>query len=306
MFFKIYFWKWREKARFSRVIRLTRIDLKADCILCVLASGKEGKKKKSRHQLHPATSVSPSQDTEGSEINLAAAPKIEHQPPLEQDAGCVGTSRGHCGQQSYFCSATGPPGVDAHSFIQLPVSREGDTHRDAQKKINVYTPTSSANRQSVGVGCVPFGETYCDGVRVAKVFGHLGLCIWVYLYTWAACWCLSWRTMETHLAVLSDFMPQTHCFSVCVCFFNWQCSTSWLLDHICLFLLLLLCLFRWFTLTYRQGCTSNAITKTLMIQKRNAPKDQQNDFLSSPFPSFVFGDSRTLHLCLHTHTHTHQ
>lgn len=142
MFFKIYFWKWREKARFSRVIRLTRIDLKADCILCVLASGKEGKKKKgkkSRHQLHPATSVSPSQDTEGSEINLAAAPKIEHQPPLEQDAGCVGTSRGHCGQQSYFCSATGPPGVDAHSFIQLPVSREGDTHRDAQKKKCVHT-----------------------------------------------------------------------------------------------------------------------------------------------------------------------
>lgn len=64
-------------------------------------------------------------------------------------------------------------------------------------------------------------------------------------------------------------------------------------------------LYRWFTLTYRQGCTSNGITKTSTIQKRNAPKHQRNDFLSSPFPSFVFGDSRTLHLCLHTHKHTH-
>lgn len=75
--------------------------------------------------------MSLSQDTEGSEINLAAAPKIEHEPPLEQDAGFAGS--GHCGQQSYFCSATGPAGVDAHSFIQLPVNGEGDTHRDAQK-----------------------------------------------------------------------------------------------------------------------------------------------------------------------------
>lgn len=123
--------------RHSQVIWLTRVDLKTDCILCVLASGKQGKKK--GHQLHPATSLSLSQDIEGSEINLAAAPKIEHRPPLEQDAGCVGTSRGHCGQQSYFCSATGPPGVDAHSFIWLPASRVGDTHRDK----NVHTPTCS-------------------------------------------------------------------------------------------------------------------------------------------------------------------
>lgn len=97
-------------------------------ILCVLASGKQEKKEAAG--ISYTTSVSPSQDTEGSEINLAAAPKIEHGPPLEQDADCVGTGRGHCGQQSYFCCATGPLGVDAHSFIRLPASRLGDTRRD--------------------------------------------------------------------------------------------------------------------------------------------------------------------------------
>lgn len=123
-------------------MRRTGIDLETDCILCVLASGKQGenlkkkKKKTAGHQLHPGASVSLSQDMEGSEINLAAAPKIEHEPPLEQDAGFVGTSRGQCGQQSYFCSATGPAGVDAHSFIQLPVSREGDTHVHTQIEIH--------------------------------------------------------------------------------------------------------------------------------------------------------------------------
>lgn len=114
-------------AEYSQVITLTRTDLKTDCILCVFASGKQSKKKnrkKSRHQLHPPTSVTPSQDTAGSEINPATAPKIERGPPLEQDAACVGTSGGHCGQQSYSCSATGPPGGDAHSFIQLALSRE--------------------------------------------------------------------------------------------------------------------------------------------------------------------------------------
>lgn len=57
-------------------------------------------------------------------------PRIERAAPLERDAGCVGTDRGHCGQQSYFGNATRPPGVDTHSFIQLPVSRDGDTPRD--------------------------------------------------------------------------------------------------------------------------------------------------------------------------------
>lgn len=94
-----------------------------------LRKGSRGKKKEAAG-ISYTTSVSPSQDTEGSEINLAAAPKIEHGPPLEQDADCVGTGRGHCGQQSYFCCATGPLGVDAHSFIRLPASRLGDTRRD--------------------------------------------------------------------------------------------------------------------------------------------------------------------------------
>lgn len=48
-----------------------------------------------------------------------------------------------------------------------------------------------------------------------------------------------------------------------------------------------------------------ALQKHRRFKKRNAPKHRRNDFLSSPFPSFVFGDSRTLHLCLRTHKHTH-
>lgn len=67
----------KRRSQVERLITLTRTDLKTDCILCFFASGKQGKKKKRRHQLHPAMSVSPSQDTEGSEINLAAAPKID-------------------------------------------------------------------------------------------------------------------------------------------------------------------------------------------------------------------------------------
>lgn len=123
----------------------------------MLASGKQSEKK-CRDQLHPTTSPSPSEDTEGSEINLTAAPKIEHGPPLEQDAGCVGTSRGHCGQQSYFCSATGPPGVDANPFATDCLPAGWNTHTHRYRK-NACTPTSSANGQPVGVGRGPFGVT---------------------------------------------------------------------------------------------------------------------------------------------------
>lgn len=142
-------------------------------------------KKQARHQLHPATSLSPSQDTEGSEINLAAAPKIEHGPPLEQDAGCVGTSRGHCGQQSYFCSATGPPGVDAHSFIRLPASREGDTHGDTKKCVHTYKPCQwtigMCGTCSIRWDLV-WWRPICQSFFVTWGYLCLFLCIWVYLY----------------------------------------------------------------------------------------------------------------------------
>lgn len=98
----------------------------------MLASGKQA-------SVTPAhITVSGPGDTEGTEINLAAAPKIEHGAPLEQDAGSVGTSRGHRGQQSYFWSATGPPGADAHSFIRLPASGAGDTHEDTKKRTHLH------------------------------------------------------------------------------------------------------------------------------------------------------------------------
>lgn len=79
-------------------------------------------------------------------------PRIERAAPLEQDAGCVGTDRGHGGQQSYFCNATGPPGVDTHSFIQLPVSREGDTQRDkcSPKRTNTQLHIWSVTGSAVG------------------------------------------------------------------------------------------------------------------------------------------------------------
>lgn len=51
--FKVYIWKWAEIVRYSQVIWLTRIDLKTDCILCVLASGKQGKKKKKQASVTP-------------------------------------------------------------------------------------------------------------------------------------------------------------------------------------------------------------------------------------------------------------
>lgn len=58
---------------------LTRNDLETDCIRFVLASGKQGGGRGcvwgSRHQLHPNTSVSPSRDTEGTEINLTGRPQ---------------------------------------------------------------------------------------------------------------------------------------------------------------------------------------------------------------------------------------
>lgn len=44
-------------------------------------------------------------------------------------------------------------------------------------------------------------------------------------------------------------------------------------------------------------------------QKENIPTRQQNDFLQSPFPSFVLWASLTRFLCLpliHPHTHTHK
>lgn len=40
--------------------------------------------------------------------------------------------------ESYFCSATGPPGGDAHSFIRLPASGVGDTHTQKKKCVHTY------------------------------------------------------------------------------------------------------------------------------------------------------------------------
>lgn len=274
---------------------------------------RQGSRKKGRHQLHPATSLSPSQDTEGSEINLAAAPKIERKPPLEQDAGCVRTSRGHCGQQSYFCSTTGPPRIDAHSFIRLPASRVGDTHRDTKK---AYTPTSSANGRSVGVERVPFGETNCDGVLVANVLCHLRLFVSfsMCIYMRAACWFWRWRTMETHL-VLNDLMSQTHCLSVCLCvsvslFLSGSMyGTSWILDQICdLFLLLLLSLYRWFTVAYRHGCTLFYYCKKAQTTHKRKTHWHANRMISySLLPLFVEPLSLSFSIFLtYIHTYTHK
>lgn len=55
-------------------------------------SREEREKKKKQASVTPFHVTVTIQDTEGSEINLADAPKIEPEPPLEQDAGYVRTS----------------------------------------------------------------------------------------------------------------------------------------------------------------------------------------------------------------------
>lgn len=107
-------------------------------------------------------SVSPSQDTEGSEINLAAAPEIEHEPPLEQTQAVW--EQAEVTVVSRVISGA-PPDLQELTPIHL------SNCLSAGKGTHTETPTGSANRQSVGVGCVPFG--------VAKVFSHLGRRMWV-------------------------------------------------------------------------------------------------------------------------------
>lgn len=281
--FVVYVWTWTKLARSPDWPELTpRLIVSSVC----LRQGsrikiKKIKLKKSRHQLHPATSLSLSQDTEGSEINLAAAPKIEHGPPLEQDAGCVGTSRGHSGQRSYFCSATGPPGVDAHSFIRLPASREGDTHRDTLEKKNAYTPTSSANGRSVGVGRVPFGENLLrwrpELPKFFVTWGYLCLflCVWVYLYNSSL---LVFELKDdgntpggSEWPHVSDTLP------LCLSLFPWLAVQRIMAIGSCLWFIYaaLLCsyiyiyiyiyiysIYMWFIVSCRHTCTLFAIEKT--------------------------------------------
>lgn len=62
--------------RFTQDICLTRIDLKTDCILCVLASGKQGKKKKN---LIKQASVTPGHVT----VTVPG-----HRGQLDKSSGC--------------------------------------------------------------------------------------------------------------------------------------------------------------------------------------------------------------------------
>lgn len=136
-----------------------------------------GKKKKSRHQLHPATSVSPSQDTEGTEINLAAAPKNRARGSIRTGRRLCVWERAEVTVVSRVISAAPPDLQEStpRSFIQPPVSREGDTHREAlRQKYNVYTPTASANGQPAGEGPVPFGETLCVMASELPSFSEVG------------------------------------------------------------------------------------------------------------------------------------
>lgn len=204
---------------------------------CVcLRQGSRKKKKKGRHQLHPATSLSPSQDTEGTEINLAAAPKIEHEPPLEQDVGCVRTSRGHRGQQSYFCSTTGPPGMDAHSFIGLPASR-GRAHTQRNKKcVHTYKlcqwTIGGSGTFSIWLQLTVMSS---ESPMFSVTWGYLCFVFFLCVFMWeqfAGFW--RWRAMETHLAP-SDLMSQTHVsLSVCVClpFLGLQYNTMDIGSHL--------------------------------------------------------------------------
>lgn len=123
-------------ARLSDCLELTY------CILYVcLRQGSREERKKKRGSVTPFHVTVTAQDTEGSKINLADAPKIEPKPPLEQDAGYVRTSWGHCGQLSYFWCVTRPGGAET----QEPASRLAHTKESASSstrfiKINLQSP----------------------------------------------------------------------------------------------------------------------------------------------------------------------
>lgn len=277
-------------------------------ILCVLASGKQEKKEAAG--ISYTTSVSPSQDTEGSEINLAAAPKIEHGPPLEQDADCVGTGRGHCGQQSYFCCATGPLGVDAHSFIRLPASRLGDTRRDTHtfKKNAPYMLYQWTISRS-GTCCIWWNLlwrclSYHFFFFVTRGYLCLFLPIWVYLYV--SC-LLVFELKDDGNTPGSQWPHVSDTVSLCLSLLpllEVQHILAMLLDCTSSLILLLFSPYRWFTLAHRHECSLFA-TDTDNAQKESGWKCQQNDFLQFLFPSFVLSSAFLSYVHTRTLTNTH-
>lgn len=119
------------------------------------------------------------------------------------------------------------------------------------------------------------------------------------IYMRAACWCLSWRAMETHL-VQCDLMSPTHRLSVCLCFLGWQCAYC-----ITVYLFCYCSAYIWFRVAHRQGCT---VAKNHSTHKLEAHgHSQKNDFLQSLFPTFVLWASLTSssHTSTHPHKHTH-
>lgn len=172
----------------------------------------------------------------------------------------MGTSRGHCGQQSYFCSATGPPGVDAHSFIWLPASRVGDTHRDK----NVHTPTCSCQWTISRSGTCSiwwnllWQRPSCQCFFVT--WGYLCLfSLYMSVFIWelpAGVWAEG-RWKHTWFWVTSC-LRHTVSLSVSV-----SLAGSTLYHGYWITLAVYFCFFyRWFTVAYRHGCTLFAIATT--------------------------------------------
>lgn len=302
-------WKWIQIVTYSRVIRVPRIDWFLSCV-CLRKGSR--KKKKEAAGISYTTSVSPSQDTEGSEINLAAAPKIEHGPPLEQDADCVGTGRGHCGQQSYFCCATGPLGVDAHSFIRLPASRLGDTRRDthALKKYTLHALPVDHQQECDMLYLVKFtvkvSELPLLFFFVTRGYLCLFLPIWVYLYV--SC-LLVFELKDDGNTPGSRWPHVSDTVSLCLSLLpllEAQHILAMLLDRTSSLILLLFSPYRWFTLARRHECSLFATAKTSTQTKGKWMKMPAEWFLTVSF-SFLCS-----FLCLplirqhaHTHKYTH-
>ena len=200
-----------------------------------------------------------------------------------------------------------------HSSDCLPCQRgRGHTQRHTQKK-NVYTPTSTANGRSVGVGHVPLGETYC-GVWVANVFCHLGLFVFFSLYMSVFIWELAagvWaegRWKHTWWFWVTSCLR--HTVSLSLSLFPWLAvqhiiavgsRLRWMSAASTQFMLMIYgSLQMWMrTFTIAKGIDNAETERT--------PTCQQNDFLQPPFPSFVLWESLSVFVCLplmHPHTHT--
>ena len=107
-----------------------------------------------------------------------------------------------------------------HSSDCLPCQRgRGHTQRHTQKKKCVHT-YKHCQWTIGGSGTCSIRWNLLWRLSCQCFLSPGAICVFFFVYECiymrAGCRCLSWRTMETHLVVLSDLMSQTHRLSVSV------------------------------------------------------------------------------------------